>query len=176
MEECKFSKHERIVFVDAQGGGRVLEVDVSRKRYLVQCDDGFEMWYSEDELGKLKGNQFDVPDHYVDELKKVESKGQLKSGKKKSTTPVIDLHIEELLDSHKGMTNHEILQLQMTEFRRFFQKAKSRRWKKIEVIHGVGEGRLRNEIHDFLRDRTDVKEFYSGNIQQGTTIIELKNH
>lgn len=62
----------------------------------------------------------------------------------------IDLHIENLIDSHTHMTNHEILTMQMKVCKRFIQKAIEANHKKIVLVHGKGEGVLKNEIHSYL--------------------------
>jgi hypothetical protein len=63
---------------------------------------------------------------------------------------VIDLHIEKLTDEWQHLSNGEI------------------------VIHGVGSGRLRDEIHDALRLKREVKSFvnqYNPSFGYGATEI-----
>lgn len=62
----------------------------------------------------------------------------------------VDLHIHELVDRHAHMTNYEMLTVQMTHFRSVLKNARSRKIKKLVVIHGVGQGVLRAEIHRAL--------------------------
>lgn len=66
---------------------------------------------------------------------------------------VVDLHIEELLDSTAGMGNAEILQYQMGKFNEVMQTNLSHRGRKLIFIHGKGEGVLRNKIIAELRYR-----------------------
>jgi len=72
---------------------------------------------------------------------------------------VIDLHIEKLTDSWKHLTNFEILTLQLETFRKYYDLAVAHHQKTFTVIHGVGEGKLRDEIHEELRLKTEVKSF-----------------
>ncbi|ULQ57708.1 hypothetical protein KJS94_05785 [Flavihumibacter rivuli] len=72
---------------------------------------------------------------------------------------VIDLHIEKLTDNWKNMSNGEILQLQVDEFEKYYELALAHYQPMLTVIHGVGSGRLRDEIHDILRHRKQVKYF-----------------
>ena len=72
---------------------------------------------------------------------------------------VIDLHIEKLTDSWKHLSNFEILTLQLKEFERFYDLAVAHRQPTLTVIHGVGAGKLRDEIHDILRLKKEVKSF-----------------
>lgn len=71
----------------------------------------------------------------------------------------IDLHIHELLDRFEHMSNGEILQFQMTKCRAFVREAIEKRYPKIVLIHGVGEGVLRSEIHRYL-EQLDTISFH----------------
>ncbi len=72
---------------------------------------------------------------------------------------VIDLHIEKLSDDWKHLSNYEILSLQLKTFEKYFDLAVAHHQHSLIVIHGVGEGRLRDEIHDILRIKKEVKSF-----------------
>ncbi len=72
---------------------------------------------------------------------------------------VIDLHIEKLLNDFKHLSNFEILMLQLKEFEKWYELAIAHRQPSLTVIHGVGSGRLRDEIHDLLKVRKEVKTF-----------------
>ena len=45
--------------------------------------------------------------------------------------------------------------------------------KKIIVIHGIGEGILKDELHLLLRKDKRVKKYYLDSFNIGETIIEL---
>ena len=72
---------------------------------------------------------------------------------------VIDLHIEKLADSWKHMSNFEILTIQLKEFEKYYDLAVSHNQPALTVIHGVGMGKLRDEIHDILKIKKEVKSF-----------------
>jgi hypothetical protein len=72
---------------------------------------------------------------------------------------VVDLHIEKLTDNWKHLSNAEILDLQLKEFEKWYELALAHHQPHLIVIHGVGSGRLRDEIHDLLRLKRDVKSF-----------------
>jgi hypothetical protein len=72
---------------------------------------------------------------------------------------VVDLHIEKLVDKWKGMSNAEILGIQLKEFEKWYDLAVVHRQSQLIVIHGIGTGRLRDEIHDILRLKKEVKSF-----------------
>ena len=72
---------------------------------------------------------------------------------------VIDLHIEKLSDDWKHMSNYEILSLQLKTFEKYYHLSVIHHQPSLIVIHGVGEGVLRDEIHDILRLKKEVKSF-----------------
>ena len=72
---------------------------------------------------------------------------------------VIDLHIEKLTDNWQRMSNFEILTLQLKTFEKYYQLAIVHHQPSLIVIHGVGEGRLRDEVHEILRTKQEVKNF-----------------
>jgi hypothetical protein len=72
---------------------------------------------------------------------------------------VVDLHIEKLTDNWQQMSNAEILDFQMREFEKWYDLAIAHHQPNLIVIHGVGSGRLRDEIHDALRLKRGVKSF-----------------
>lgn len=72
---------------------------------------------------------------------------------------VIDLHIEKLSDNWEHMSHFEILTQQLDEFEKWYQLAVDNRLPSFIVIHGVGIGKLRDEIHDILKTKKDVKTF-----------------
>ena len=72
---------------------------------------------------------------------------------------VVDLHIEKITDSYKGLSNFEILQMQLKEFEKWYEIALINRQPNLIVIHGVGKGTLREEIHALLKNRKEVKSY-----------------
>jgi DNA-nicking Smr family endonuclease len=71
----------------------------------------------------------------------------------------IDLHIENLTKNFSGMTNGEILNLQLQHFDRFMQKAYRLGVPRVFIIHGVGKGKLRDEITTKLIQEYDIQTF-----------------
>jgi Smr domain len=72
---------------------------------------------------------------------------------------VVDLHIEKLTDSWKHLTNFEILSLQLNNFEKYYDLAVAHYQASLTIIHGVGSGKLRAEIHDVLKSKKEVKSF-----------------
>lgn len=72
---------------------------------------------------------------------------------------VVDLHIEKLTDDWRRLDNYAIVDLQLKTFEKYYELALLHHQPNLIVVHGVGEGVLRNEIHDLLRHRREVKSF-----------------
>ena len=72
---------------------------------------------------------------------------------------VVDLHIEKLTDNWKQLSPIEILDMQLKEFEKWYDLAVAHLQSQLIVIHGLGSGRLRDEIHDALRLKKEVKSF-----------------
>ncbi len=74
---------------------------------------------------------------------------------------VVDLHIEKIVDDWKGMSNHEIIIRQLKEFEKWYEVAVSHYQKNLIIIHGIGKGRLKEEIHELLKTKSEVKSFFN---------------
>ena len=86
----------------------------------------------------------------------------------------VDLHIHQLTQSNKGMTNHDMLTLQLDTARRQLEFAIKKRIPRIVFIHGVGEGVLKLEL-EYLFGRYDNITFYEANYQKyGLGATEVK--
>ena len=72
---------------------------------------------------------------------------------------VVDLHIEKLSDDWKHLSNFDILSMQLKAFEKYYQLSVLQHQPSLTVIHGVGEGVLRDEIHEKLRLKREVKSF-----------------
>ena len=87
---------------------------------------------------------------------------------------VVDLHMEKLSDNWKHMSNFEILSMQLDEFEKWYHLAVAHHQVSLIIIHGVGSGKLRDEIHDILKTRKEVKTFinqYDARFGYGATEI-----
>ena len=91
---------------------------------------------------------------------------------------VVDLHIEKLTDSWKHLSNFEILSLQLKAFEKYYELAVAHHQSSLTIIHGVGIGKLRDEIHYLLKLKSEVKSFvnqYSHMYGYGATEIYFKH-
>lgn len=132
----------------------------------------------------------DVEEAYADSLQKLKGKFSGKDAKPKQKRenpadnphkllPVIevDLHIGELTDTTAGMSNADMLNMQLDTVRSTMKAHCKRIGQKIVFIHGKGEGVLRKAVISLLR-----KEFASCTLQDasfreygfGATLVTVK--
>lgn len=89
----------------------------------------------------------------------------------------VDLHIGELLDDTRGMTNSEILNYQLDKFREVMEKYKGKREQKIVFIHGKGDGVLRKAVLDELKRKYPNCRYQDASFQEygfGATMVTIK--
>lgn len=63
----------------------------------------------------------------------------------------IDLHIEQLVKKHKYLDVFEIIQVQIEAFQKAMSDAILAQQDSLMIIHGIGNGKLKQEIHKLLR-------------------------
>lgn len=71
----------------------------------------------------------------------------------------LDLHIEKLVQGHQQLSNAQILQLQLRVFEAYIEQAIRLGMERVFIIHGVGEGRLKNAIASCLLRIPEVITF-----------------
>lgn len=76
-----------------------------------------------------------------------------------ASNDTVDLHIEQLVTKSEGLSNTEILDIQMREFERQLDSAIANNQHRLLVIHGIGKGILKNKIHDYCRSHPHVKSY-----------------
>lgn len=98
----------------------------------------------------------------INKLKTIkEFKSTVKSSKshkeqQKKLEKEIDLHIEELVENLSGLSNHEMLSIQLEKVEKELDFAMANGIKKLVFIHGVGNGRLKMEIQKILKSTKGV--------------------
>ena len=89
----------------------------------------------------------------------------------------IDLHIGELLDDTRGMSNGEMLNYQLDKFREVMEQYKNKREQRIVFIHGKGDGVLRKAVLDELRRKYPSCKAQDASFQEygfGATMVTIK--
>lgn len=137
----------------------------------VKDQDGMIYQFQTSELVKIDIEQreltkySDINNRLLKE--KMHEKTTKKSAFKKIKNEVVmevDLHVEKLVKSSRGMDNFDILSLQVETARRKIEYCIQKKISKIVFIHGVGEGVLKSELQ-YLFNKYPVK-YYDASYQQ----------
>lgn len=162
-------------------------VAIEKDQITIETTDGFVMTYFVNEL--IKDNKTSDLD-YFNKSNGLDKKNsdmqrsrqqielQKKLDKVERGVPEFDLHIEKLVKNKGGLSNYDILTLQMETAKRHIEFAIKNRIPKIVFIHGVGEGILKAEL-DFLLKHYDMISFQDGNYQKyglGATEVYFKQN
>ncbi|NDC40043.1 MAG: hypothetical protein EBZ77_00565 [Chitinophagia bacterium] len=89
----------------------------------------------------------------------------------------LDLHFEQLFPGLNGLTNDEMLHKQMAMLEKYVHLAIAHRLHRMIVIHGLGKGKLRDEVHLYLKKVNEVSRFkneWSGKYGFGATEVIFK--
>lgn len=95
---------------------------------------------------------------------------------KKGEIIEVDLHANALLDTTAGLSNSEIVDVQLGEFRRVMDANAGNRGQKIVFIHGKGEGVLRKALLDELKRRYKQCEAQDASFREygfGATLVTI---
>lgn len=107
-----------------------------------------------------------------------ERKEQQKQSKKTINDIIeIDLHIEQILDTTAGMSNGEIIQVQLARFEHIMQENADRKGQRIVFIHGVGNGRLKTEVIKLLERKYKKAQYQDASFREygyGATLVTIK--
>lgn len=116
-------------------------------------------------------------DYSLDNLREVFKKDSLNPkpvSKAHVTELEVDLHIEELVDDMRGMTNGEMLEIQLRKARQTLDEAVTRSCRKVVFIHGVGNGKLKAEVRAMLDNYMGIEYFDASYAKYGFGATEAR--
>jgi hypothetical protein len=145
---------------------------------------GKKAWVAEVVALELEEQQ--TPSHILtnDDLKRMMQEKNAKTTSSKSSIPhlknqklekEVDLHIEELMNNWQGMTNAQLLDVQLHHMQRELDAAIGAHLQRIIFIHGVGNGRLKSEVRRILSTYKGIR-VHDGSYQRygfGATEVEI---
>uniref|UniRef100_UPI00056D2C06 Smr/MutS family protein n=1 Tax=Prevotella micans TaxID=189723 RepID=UPI00056D2C06 len=91
---------------------------------------------------------------------------------------VIDLHIEQLLETTVGMNSTDILEYQLDVFRNTLEQYKNKPGQKLIFIHGKGEGVLRHALIHELNYKYKHFRYQDASFREygyGATQVTIRN-
>ena len=179
-------------------------IKIEKNKAWIETEDGFEIISSLDKLVKYttpkksqkpvtrqtpvgKKSKEEFPSEKKPTIKKVTDKNfkinpsligeeKKKSSKKhQDNSWEVDLHIEEITDHYKHLTNGQIVDIQLRHARSIIEKARKNKISTLIFIHGKGKGTLRQELLNFLRGYAFL-EFYDASFKKyggGATEVRI---
>ena len=143
----------------------------------VESSDGFSLRFRERELIPLRSMDPRLLHISESAIKDKEAPSKrtvpkIKPKERNQPPMEVDLHIHQLTNQ-KGMSNYDMLTLQLDTAERQLKFAISKRIPKVVFIHGVGKGILRAEL-EYLFGRYDQVKYYDAEYQKyGVGALEV---
>lgn len=179
MKTKHFEIGDWVEAIDQDFKGVVVEVKFP-DTVQIATPDGFELPFHFDELIKVTNgiSKMDMSQSMMSSNPKEADDARLRpklSRKRPKTVPPmeVDLHIEKLTNKPKGLSNYEILELQLTTAKRRLEFAFTKRISRIVFIHGVGQGVLRAELEFLLNKYEDVRYSDADYVKYGMGALEV---
>ncbi|CAL2077111.1 DNA mismatch repair protein MutS [Tenacibaculum sp. 190524A02b] len=147
---------------------------------VVKDEEGLEYNFYKNEIVKVDVEQRELSKYLNinNTILKDKLKGEKKKAKKsfvkikKEIVMEVDLHIEKLLKSVKGMDNYDILSYQINVAKQKVEYCIQKKISKLVFIHGVGEGVLKTEL-GYLLNNYPVKYYEASYNQYGLGATEV---
>jgi hypothetical protein len=124
-------------------------------------------------LIRIEEEALEKPDPILIRERLIEGSGkaQIKERSRSGKPQLVDLHIDA---TKSGIPEKEILSHQLSLFENAYDHALLENADNLKVIHGVGSGKLRSEIHKRISKRSEVKYFEDADKEKfgyGATMI-----
>ncbi|GEQ86559.1 hypothetical protein ULMS_20670 [Patiriisocius marinistellae] len=153
---------DKIMVLDDVFSGIIQQID--EDKITVETEDGFEMEFHKSELvvisSEINNREFHTfnPQEVKFEKQEKRPKKNTRVKPKERTLPPmeVDLHIHQLVHNEKGMSNYDMLEIQIDTARRQLEFAMLKKIQRVVFIHGVGEGVLRTELEFLFRKYENV--------------------
>ncbi len=169
----RFKVGDSVLVLDEDFSGVITQVDGNE--VTLETEDGFLLNFDKSEL-ILQQTSTSVIENAIDTSKintVIAEKESVKRNVSKRVKPKeraqaameVDLHINQLVRSSRGMTNFDMLNVQLQTAKRQLEFAINKRVQRIVFIHGVGEGVLKQELETLFRRYDNIK-YYDANYQK----------
>ena len=150
--------------------GRVIAINGDQ--VTIETEGGFPMDFPAASLIKVPGSDQIKVSNFEAARAKRSKEGPArkkmpspKSRERNAPKMEVDLHIHQLVPSTKGMSNYDMLNLQLETAKRKLEFAIQKRIQKVVFIHGVGAGVLQEELK-YLFGRYDNISYYEADYQK----------
>lgn len=159
---------DQVAVIDEDLGGIITSVQGN----IIVFEDkhGFSHQYSKEKMV--------LQNHSIYENIKMEHKiepSKSVSKKHHNNTVFIDLHFDKLVANPSEYPSFERLLIQKEKLLETLDYCRAHNLKKLEIVHGIGDGILQKMVFDVLESQTGI-DFYSKDIlhhQSGTVMVFL---
>ena len=160
---------DSVSVIDDQLKGTV--ISIKGNKVTIEDEHGFPYDY---DAGELVLQQAEIYDQVKTILKEELSKPISKKHDKKPF--ILDLHFEHLVKNPNAYDSFERLFRQKEKLINTIDYCRKNNLKKLEIIHGIGDGVLQQLVHDVLESQTNL-EFQNKEIlhhQSGTVLVYFR--
>lgn len=192
MSAKRFRIGDRVSFLDEVGGGVVIEV-LGATHVRVRTTEGFELGRAVSGLVRAEQVPYNISDHQAGMVAANDALAERTARKlagrpaKAGKTPrkqedqgvaEVDLHLHEIVENEGALPPEERLSYQLAYFERSLEAAIRDGKRKLIVIHGVGEGILREEVRRILQfyDGVQFHDADMGRYGTGATEVVILSH
>ena len=157
---------DSVSVIDENLKGKI--ISIKGKKVTIEDEHGFPYEYDSTELVL---QQAEIYDQIITVRKAELSKPVSKKHDKKPI--VLDLHFEKLVKNSGDYDSFERLFLQKEKLIKTIDYCRKNNLKKLEIIHGIGNGVLQQMVHEVLENQTNL-EFNNKEIlhhQSGTVLV-----
>lgn len=148
-----FKIGDKVLFKNENLKGKVIKIN-SNYKITVVSSDGFELDVAVIDLVKIEKGTDKATAYgeytYTKDVDRRTSKSQKRQ--KSQTVLKVDLHIELLTSNYHYLDNFEIIQMQLNECHKKIQQALDSNISKLIIVHGIGAGVLKSEVHKLLKN------------------------
>ena len=159
----EFKIGDKIKFIRSNDFGVIKEI-ISERKVKVEDSSNFIIQVNKDEI-ILQDDSTNSVSSYGD-LSKIKDDSYVKRKKEKKVSNLsvmkVDLHIENLITDYHLMTNQEIIHVQIKKCEDVLMKSLNSNVQKLVIVHGIGEGVLKKEVHNLL-NKYEMRYFESLN-------------
>lgn len=167
-----------MTFLTEEGEGMVTGL-LGAGKVTVRVEEGMEIPYSVGDLlpvDRQKREELMKEVSGLPRLKEEDVRIRRKVQDVSNARWEIDLHLDALVDRHRGLTPSHMLEIQLRHLRAFMTDAMEARATRVVIIHGVGEGVLKNEVIHYLSGLANIS-YYDASYRRygkGATEVEIR--
>lgn len=152
-----FVIEDKVLVLDDSIEGKVVGFNAAYVQ--IETLDGFVLEYLPNELVKIAKNAPELNfnksiDLVLAEKEPAKKKGAplIRYSKKEQPIFEVDLHLEKITSKlNTNLSNFDKLSIQLDEAKRAIDFAISKRYSRVVLIHGVGEGVLKSELEYMIK-------------------------